>query len=61
MKVTIYYATKDVTAVDRIREKYGFPRYMTINGEQEVNISPEELKSLTEEEKGLVVIRRTEQ
>lgn len=58
MRATIYYATNSVEEMERIREKYGFPRYTTINGEQEVNLSAEELKRLKTEENGLIEIRR---
>lgn len=31
--VTIYYKTKDLQTIQKIQERFGFPKRMTVNGE----------------------------
>lgn len=51
MKVTIYWATADRDAIDKIRKRFGIPRYTSINGETEACIREEDMPLLLECEK----------
>lgn len=59
MKVRIYFATNDMGIINRIREKFDFPKIgMTVNGEQVADIKDEDFPLLQEVEKlGFIQIR----
>lgn len=58
MKTTIYWKTKDRTSISRIREKFNFPNYMTVNGETPCDVREEDMELLRETEKrGFIQIR----
>ena len=58
MKVTIYWITKDVSKITRIRERFGIENYTSVNGETPAEISDEDIELLRETEKrGFIQIR----
>lgn len=58
MKTTIYWKTKDVGLIDRIRKQFGISQGMTVNGENEVEVDEKGLQVLKDYEKqGLIQLR----
>ena len=58
MKLTIYWKTKDKECIERIRELFSLPPYMTINGETQADIKDEDMEILKETaSKGFIEIR----
>ena len=56
--LTIYWCTKNQKKIARIRERFGIPNCMSINGETKANIKNEDLSLLRETEAaGLIQIR----
>lgn len=60
MKVTIYWVTNDWRLIRRIREKYRFPQYMTLNGLTEAEVDEETLANLRKGEPKFLKIRKIE-
>ena len=60
MRLTIYFATRNMDTIRRIRAKFGMPQTgMTVNGEQVVDIKDEDLELLKEtERRGFIQIRK---
>ncbi|MCM0314287.1 hypothetical protein [Bacteroides fragilis] len=49
MKVTIYWENKSTPAYrNRIRDRFGIPHYMSVNGETQAEISEEDMPDLME-------------
>lgn len=49
MKVTIYWENKSTPAYrKRIRDRFGIPHYMSVNGETQAEISEEDIPDLME-------------
>lgn len=49
MKVTIYWENKSTSVIrKRIRDRFGIPHYMSVNGETEAEISEENMSDLIE-------------
>lgn len=59
MKVTIYWKKKSTLgAKGKIRNRFGIPRYTTINGETPCDIKDEDLELLRQvEKKGFIELR----
>lgn len=58
MKVSVYWITKDRVFIEKIREKFGIPRYTSVNGETSAEISEEQVPLLREcERRGYIQIR----
>ena len=58
MKVTIYWSTKDNGLISRIRKRFGISAGMSINGENSVAVSDEELAELRKyEADGFIELR----
>ncbi|WP_071146824.1 hypothetical protein [Bacteroides ihuae] len=58
MKTTIYWVTKDVGNIQRIREKFNLSADTTLNGETPAEIREEDIPLLRETEKrGFIQIR----
>lgn len=58
MKVTIYWFTKDVGLIDRIRKRFGISAGITINGETVAEINDGQLDELSEyERQGFIRLR----
>lgn len=58
MRVTIYWVTKDLEKITRIRERFGIPNYMSVNGETPAEIKDEDIELLRETEKrGFIQLR----
>lgn len=44
MKVTIYWENKSTSVIrKRIRDRFGIPHYMSVNGETQAEISEEDM------------------
>ena len=57
-KMTIYWKTKNSTLIDNIRKRFGISEGMTINGENAVTVSDEELAELRKyEADGFIELR----
>lgn len=58
-RYTIYWLTRDVGIIDRIRRRFGITEGMTVNGENSVDVnSDKDMQDLKLcEEKGLIQIR----
>jgi hypothetical protein len=49
MKVTIYWENKSTSVIrKRIRDRFGIPHYMSVNGETQAEISEEDMPDLME-------------
>lgn len=49
MKVTIYWENKSTSVIrKRIRDRFGIPHYMSVNGETQAEISEEDMSDLME-------------
>lgn len=49
MKVTIYWENKSTSVIrKRIRDRFGIPHYMSVNGETQAEISEENMSDLIE-------------
>lgn len=49
MKVTIYWENKSTSVIrKRIRDRFGIPHYMSVNGETEAEIREEDMPDLME-------------
>lgn len=46
--VTIYWLTKDCIAIKRIRDRFGIPKGITVNGETEADIDESDFPLLQE-------------
>ena len=58
MKVTIYWATKDGSLIDRIRQRFGISSGITINGETVAEVDSRQMDELKEYEKqGFINLR----
>ena len=58
MRVTIYWRTKDGGLIDRIRRRFGMSEGMSVNGENSVAVSDEELAELRKyEADGFIELR----
>ena len=58
MRVTIYWRTKDGGLIDRIRKRFGISEGMSVNGENSVTVSDEELAELRKyEADGFIELR----
>lgn len=56
--VVVYYRTGDVSVIRKIRERFGFPKCMTVNGEWPVVVNGDDWELLKETEKrGFIDIR----
>ena len=60
MKVTVYWVTNNYDLIHRIQAKFGLPRYMTLNGETECEITEKTLTELRKGEPEYLIIRRIE-
>lgn len=57
-KITIYWATKNSTLIDKIRKRFGIAEGMTINGENSVTVTNEQLAELKKyEADGFIELR----
>ena len=57
-KITIYWATKNSTLIDNIRKELGISQGMTVNGENDVTVSDEQLAELRKyEAEGFIELR----
>lgn len=57
-KLIIYWVTNDRITNDKIRERFGIPNTMTVNGETEAEIKEEDMQLLEEtERRGFIHIR----
>lgn len=57
-RVVIYWNTRNEATMSKIRERFGIPRRMSINGETRVSIRDEDLPLLLETAKrGVIQIR----
>lgn len=59
MKVTIYWENKSTPVIrKRIRDRFGIPHYMSVNGETQAEIREEDVPVLMElVEKGFIKLR----
>ena len=58
MKVTIYWSTNDGGLIDRIRKRFGISEGMSVNGENAVYVTNEELAELRKyEADGFIELR----
>lgn len=58
MKLTIYWSTKDESIRARIRNRFGIPWEVTVNGETKADIRDEDMDLLREtERRGFIQIR----
>ncbi len=59
MKVTIYWKNKSTPVIrKRIRDRFGIPHYMSVNGETQAEIREEDVPVLMElVEKGFIKLR----
>ena len=58
MKVTIYWSTKDNGLISRIRQQFGISEGMSVNGENAVAVTDEELAELRKyEADGFIELR----
>ena len=58
MKVTIYWSTNDGGLIDRIRQRFGISEGMSVNGENAVAVTDEELAELRKyEADGFIELR----
>ena len=56
--ITIYWKTKDAGLIDRIRKRFGISEGMTVNGENAVTVTGDELAELRKyEADGFVELR----
>lgn len=59
IRLTVYWCTKDVGAIRKIRERFGLPSYMTVNGETDAEVSDEDFPLLEETaRRGFIQIRK---
>lgn len=58
METVIYFATRNIEEIRRIRREYGLTGGMNVNGEVACRLADETLRRLQEEEASLVQIRR---
>ena len=57
-KITIYWKTKNSTLIDNIRKEFSISQGMTVNGENAVTVSDEELAELRKyEADGFIELR----
>lgn len=57
-KITIYWKTKNSTVIDNIRKEFGISEGMTVNGENTVAVTAEQLAELRRyEAQGLIELR----
>lgn len=57
-EITIYWVTRDSGLIDRIRKRFGISEGMSINGENSVAVSDEELAELRKyEADGFIELR----
>ena len=57
-KMTIYWKTRNLTLIDNIRKRFGIAEGMTVNGENSVTVSDEELAELRKyEAEGFIELR----
>lgn len=62
MKVVIYWVTKDLDKIARIRERFGIETYRSVNGETPAEIREEDMELLREtERRGFIQIRNKPQ
>ena len=58
MKITIYWATENARIIDNIRQRFGISDGMSVNGENFVNVSDDELSELRKyEADGFIQLR----
>lgn len=58
MKITIYWATENARIIDNIRQRFGISDGMSVNGENSVNVSDDELAELRKyEADGFIQLR----
>lgn len=56
--LTIYWKTNETDVITKIRNRFGIPSYMSINGETKANIKDEDLPLLEETaRRGFIQIR----
>lgn len=59
MKVIIYWVTKDRRIISRIRDRFKFTPYISVNGETSCEICDKDIELLRETEKrGFIQIRK---
>lgn len=57
-KMTIYWKTRNLTLIDNIRKRFGISEGMSVNGENSVTVSDEELAELRKyEADGFIELR----
>ena len=58
MGITIYWNTKDVALIDRIRKRFGISAGITVNGETVAEVDEKQLDELREyERQGFIKLR----
>ena len=58
VKLTIYWVTNDKSIKERIRQRFGLPVGMTVNGETDADIKEEDMPVLEEtQRRGFIQIR----
>lgn len=58
MRVTIYWTTREVDIIKKIRDKFNIPSYFSVNYETECEIKDEDLSLLKETaRRGFIQIR----
>lgn len=58
VRLAVYWRTNDRDAIERIRERFGIPRYTTVNGESPAEIEECDMPLLMEtERRGFIMIR----
>ena len=57
-RMTIYWKTRNLTLIDNIRKRFGIAEGMSINGENAVTVSDEQLAELRKyEAEGFIELR----
>lgn len=60
-RLRIYYKTSNRETIKRIRDRFGFPEMMTVNGEWTVEVRDEDMELLKEtQRRGFIEIRNKE-
>lgn len=59
IRLTVYWCTKDEGIIMKIRERFGLPSHMTVNGETDARIRDEDFPLLEETaRRGFIQIRK---
>lgn len=59
ISLTVYWRTKEIGIIRKIRERFGLPSYMTVNGETDAEVSDEDFPLLEETaRRGFIQIRK---